>query len=77
MKVNLPHISVFQARGWQTFSVKGQSQVSGDYCSSILLFFGGVVLLFRAPLMAYGSSLGVKSELQLPAYTTATAMPDP
>ena len=34
-------------------------------------------LLFRAAPMAYGvSRLGVESELQLPAYTTATATPD-
>ena len=34
--------------------------------------------LFWAVLVAYGSSqAGVKSELQLPACTTATAMPDP
>ena len=33
---------------------------------------------FRAAPAAYGSSwAGVKSELQLPAYTTATAMLDP
>ena len=33
---------------------------------------------FKATPMAYGSSgLGVESELQLPAYTTATAKPDP
>ena len=33
--------------------------------------------LFRASPVAYGSSqLGVKSELQLPAYTSATAMTD-
>ena len=37
-----------------------------------LLFFS-----LRAALVAYGSSwIGVKSELQLLAYTTATAMPD-
>ena len=35
-------------------------------------------LLFRATLMAYGGSrLGVKSELWLLAYTTATVMRDP
>ena len=33
--------------------------------------------LFRAASVAYGNSrLRVESELQLPAYTTATAMPD-
>ena len=33
--------------------------------------------LFRAALSAYGSSQArVESELQLPAYTTATATPD-
>ena len=37
-------------------------------------FFG----LFGAVPAAYGSSwAGVKSELQLPAYATATAIPDP
>ena len=35
-------------------------------------------LLFRATPVAYGSSrLGVKLELQLPAYATTTATPDP
>ena len=39
-----------------------------------MIFFG----LFRAAPAAYGDSqLGVKMELQLPAYTTATATPDP
>ena len=43
---------------------------------SIHLFF--FFWLFRATLEAYGGSrLGVESELQLPAYTTATAMWDP
>ena len=38
------------------------------FCFVLLLIF------FRAALAVYGSSrLGVKSELQLPAYTTATA----
>ena len=32
---------------------------------------------FRAPLAYGGSQLGFKSELQLPAYTTATATRDP
>ena len=36
------------------------------------------LLLFRAAPVAYGSSLlGVKSELQLRAYTTLMAVPDP
>ena len=35
-------------------------------------------LLFRAtPVACGGSQAGVKLELQLPAYTTATAMQDP
>ena len=47
------------------------------------LFFGGglcvcIFLFFRAVPRAYGSSQARgQSELQLPAYTTATAMPDP
>ena len=36
------------------------------------------LLFLRSTLVAYGNSrLGVKSELQLPAYTTATAIQDP
>ena len=37
------------------------------------------VLLFRAAFLAYGAvpRLGVRSELQLLAYTIATASPDP
>ena len=39
------------------------------------------LLLFRSRSVAYGSSqvprLEAESELQLPAYTTVTAMPDP
>ena len=36
------------------------------------------ICLFRATPVAYGSSqLGAELELQLPSYTTATAMPDP
>ena len=43
----------------------------------ILIFFF-VFCLFRAPPLAYGGPrLRVKSELGLPAYATATAMPDP
>ena len=43
------------------------------------LFFFLYLFLFTAAPGAYGSSLasGVKSELQLPAYTIATATPDP
>ena len=42
------------------------------FFSFFLSFF-----LFRATPLAYGSTrLGVRSELELPAYTTATAMPD-
>ena len=41
-------------------------------------YFFGLFFFFRATPMAYGGSrLGVESELQLPAYTTATAMGDP
>ena len=41
-------------------------------------FFFFFLILFRATPLAYEvSRLGVESELQLPAYTTATAMPDP
>ena len=41
-------------------------------------FFFFFFWLFRAVPKAYGSSqLGVKSELQLPAYTTGMATPDP
>ena len=43
----------------------------------VLFYF----FLFRATLVAYGNlevpRLGVESELQLPAYATATARPDP
>jgi len=42
-----------------------------------ILFFC-LFFFFRATPTAYGgSSIGVDSELQLLAYTTATAMPDP
>ena len=44
-----------------------------DYVSFFFFF-----LIFRATPLAYGSSqAGVKSELQLLAYTTATAIQDP
>ena len=46
--------------------------------SSIVLFLRGGLCLFRATPTAYGGSQArVPWELQLPAYTTATAMPDP
>ena len=46
--------------------------------SDYLYFVQKKKLFFRATLTAYGGSQArVKSELQLPAYTTATAMPDP
>ena len=45
------------------------------FFNSSFLFF---ILLFRATPAAYAVlELGVKSELQLPAYATATAAPDP
>lgn len=45
------------------------------FCCCCFVF---VLLLFRAALNAYGSSqIGVKLELQLPAYTTGTAMQNP
>ena len=45
---------------------------------SFFLFFFFFFFLFRAAPAGHGSSwLGVKSELQQPAYSTATAMPEP
>ena len=45
-----------------------------NYFILFILFY----LLFRATLIAYGSSwLGVELELQLPAYTTVTETQDP
>ena len=42
------------------------------------LFFFFFFLIFRATLTTYGvSRLGIELELQLPAYTIATATPDP
>ena len=41
------------------------------------LFFGGGSFLGPHPLHTEVPRLGVQSELQPPAYTTATAMPDP
>ena len=51
-------------------------------CSvQIVLHVSGFFLLLRVTLVAYGSlevpGLGVESKLQLVAYATATAMPDP
>ena len=50
-------------------------------CTFIYLFdkaLGHFFFLFRAKHAAYGSSQArIKSELQLPAYATATAMWDP
>ena len=48
------------------------------YPSLLNLFIFIFFLFFRAPLSAYGNSRqGTKSELQLPAYITATATQDP
>ena len=56
----------------------------GNHCPSIgvgtcfFFFFFFFFYLFRAARKTYEvSRLGVESELQLLAYTTATAMPDP
>ena len=48
--------------------------------TNIIFFFGGGVGLFRDTPVAHESSqakVKVESELQLPAYTTATVTPDP
>ena len=51
-------------------------QLHGGIEFSFLFF--GFFLLFRAAPAAYGGSqVRVESELQLPAYTTATAVLDP
>ena len=42
-----------------------------------IFFFFFFFLLFRATLVAFVTRLGVKAELQLTAYTTATATQDP
>ena len=48
----------------------------GHYLEKCVFFFF-FPLLFRAALVAYGSSqAGVELELQLPAHTTVTATPD-
>ena len=48
------------------------------YIEVQICFLFCFVFLFRAVAVAHGSSsLGLKSELQLLAYTTTTAMPDP
>ena len=41
-----------------------------------LIFFGLFVFLGPHPWHMEVPMLGIKSELQLPAYTTATTMPD-
>ena len=44
----------------------------------LFIYFNFYFLLFWGVPMAYGGSqLGFQLELQLPAYTTATATPDP
>ena len=46
-------------------------EISTEKCFSNLFFYGSTCAVWKLP------RLGVKSsELQLPAYTTATAMPD-
>ena len=66
---------------------KGKPVMPKDFFLSFFLFFFlfvfcfvllCLVLLLRATPVAFGSShrRGVKSELQLPSYTTATVTPD-
>ena len=43
----------------------------------VILLFIYLFSLFRAEHAAYGDSQGVELELQLPAYSTTTATPDP
>ena len=64
-KTNNPTISVQQA-DW------GATSVTRCTCSYVCLFLGGAHLWYMEI-----PGLGVESELQLPAYTTATATPDP
>ena len=72
--------------GWLFYIVGWFPEQLATGCGSEFYFFFLVNLfifwLFRAALVAYGSSqagVGVKLELQLPAYTTAgnAAMQDP
>ena len=56
--------------GEQNLPSPKQSSVA-YYCFFFFFFFRAIPATYR------GSSLGVESELQLPAYTTATAMQDP
>ena len=44
---------------------------------SCLFYLFIYLFIFRVTPVAYGSSIGVKLELQLPAYATVVAMPDP
>ena len=46
-------------------------------CSFLFIFIFYFLLFRAAPWHMEDPRLGVKSELQLPAYATATAMPDP
>ena len=63
-KISCIILNLIEWRGWQL------DQVIKD--RKVLFCF------FRATLMAYGiSRLGIESELQIPAYTTAGATPDP
>ena len=61
----------------QTYQIRipgGSTKRSAGFCFVLFLFF---VFLGLHPWHMEVPSLGVKSELQLPAYATATATPDP
>ena len=74
----------FSTTPWQACSLYTNLCLDGNWFNSWFPFDSPIKFLFfvfcllSATSEAYGGSqLGVKSELQLPAYTTATAMPDP
>ena len=65
-----------KARKW----VLGPGSALGNehFCYALLSSFFFSFFFFKAKPVSYESSwTGVESELQLPAYITATAMPDP
>ena len=74
------HLNRYKNAIWQNPTFIHDKKISTNWvylkCSSTFLFFS---FFFSGPQVQYMEvpRLGIKSEIQLPAYTTAMAMPDP
>ena len=73
--VQIKHFSIYQAKPLSMYSVI--TQIKLFWFVFFFFKFNFYFFCLRAVPAACGSSqAGVKSELQMPAYATATAMPD-